>query len=49
MPSVAATLLDAIADSTLGTNYVMWWPFNQNGAVVSDEQSILYRFSLQLS
>lgn len=36
-------------DNLWGTNYIMWWPYNQNGSPVAGEESMLFRFSLTLS
>ena len=30
----------------IGTNYVMWWPYNNDGQAVAGEQSILFRYTL---
>ena len=32
-----------------GTNYVMWWPFNNEGQTVAGEQSILFRYTLSFA
>ena len=36
-------------NTVLGTNYIMWWPYNSEGQVVAGEESILFRYTLSFA
>jgi len=42
----AKTLSTPTSLTLIGTNYVMWWPYNNDGQAVAGEQSILFRYTL---